>query len=141
MVPVRNVSGTGTFVWDLAQFDKSCGSDSCSIGQPSQGRVLTLDFLPCGRFVAEQQPLPPTTQMQPISGSTVRPPAPSPVFSPSVMLPHGSFVSHPGSTPLHLHPWPQQQVQQHRLYLQVRSVAVCRAGVGSEGSGEEIGLS
>ncbi|POI27815.1 hypothetical protein CIB84_008435, partial [Bambusicola thoracicus] len=94
-----------------------------------------------GKFVAEQQPLPPATQMQPISGSTVRPPAPSPVFSPSVMLPHGSFVSHPGSTPLHLHPWPQQQVQQHRLYLQVRSVAVCRAGVGSEGSEEEIGLS
>ncbi|XP_010713813.1 neuronal PAS domain-containing protein 2 isoform X3 [Meleagris gallopavo] len=71
------------------------------------------------RFVAEQQPLPPVTQMQPISGNTVRPPAPSPVLSPSVMLPHGSFVAHPASTPLHLHPWPQQQVQQHRLYLQM----------------------
>ncbi|XP_010713812.1 neuronal PAS domain-containing protein 2 isoform X2 [Meleagris gallopavo] len=72
-----------------------------------------------GKFVAEQQPLPPVTQMQPISGNTVRPPAPSPVLSPSVMLPHGSFVAHPASTPLHLHPWPQQQVQQHRLYLQM----------------------
>ncbi|XP_052529081.1 circadian clock protein PASD1 isoform X2 [Tympanuchus pallidicinctus] len=82
------------------------------------------------RFVAEQQPLPPTTQMQPISGSTVRPPAPSPVFSPSVMLPHGSFVAHPGSTPLHLHPWPQQQVQQHRLYLQMQGAEAVPGGPG-----------
>ncbi|OXB75230.1 UNVERIFIED_CONTAM: hypothetical protein H355_016963 [Colinus virginianus] len=110
-------------------------------GQLKQSWILTLVFLPRGRFVAEQQPLLPPAQMQPISGSTVRPHAPSPVFSPSVMLPHGSFVSHPGSAPLHLHPWPQQQVQQHRLYLQVRSVAVCRAGMGSEGCGEEMGLS
>ncbi|XP_021261361.1 circadian clock protein PASD1 isoform X5 [Numida meleagris] len=79
---------------------------------------------PGNRFVAEQQPLPPPAQMQPISGSTVRPPAPSPVFSPSVMLPHSSFVSHPGSSPLHLHPWPQQQVQQHRLYLQMQGAEV-----------------
>ncbi|XP_042732694.1 circadian clock protein PASD1 isoform X1 [Lagopus leucura] len=82
------------------------------------------------RFVAEQQPLPPTTQMQPISGSTVRPPAPSPVFSPSVMLPHGSFMAHPGSTPLHLHPWPQQQVQQHRLYLQMQGAEAVPGGPG-----------
>uniref|UniRef100_A0A8C3M817 Uncharacterized protein n=2 Tax=Galliformes TaxID=8976 RepID=A0A8C3M817_CHRPC len=81
-----------------------------------------------GKFVAEQQPLPPATQMQPISGSTVRPPAPSPVFSPSVMLPHGSFVAHPGSTPLHLHPWPQQQVQQHRLYLQMQGAEAVPGG-------------
>ncbi|PKU40314.1 neuronal pas hypothetical protein [Limosa lapponica baueri] len=72
-----------------------------------------------GKFVAEQQILPPSIQMQPITCSTVRPPAPSPVFSPSLMIPHTSFTSHQANTPVHLHQWPQQQVQQHRLYLQV----------------------
>ncbi|XP_061862535.1 circadian clock protein PASD1 isoform X2 [Colius striatus] len=71
-----------------------------------------------GKFVAEQI-LPPPVQMQPITCSTVRPPAPSPVFSPSLMIPHASFTSHQANTPLHLHQWPQQQVQQHRLYLQM----------------------
>eukprot|EP00075_Anas_platyrhynchos_P005038 XP_012955943.2 circadian clock protein PASD1 isoform X1 [Anas platyrhynchos] len=74
-----------------------------------------------GKFVAEQQTLPPAVQMQPITCSTVRPPAPSPVFSPSVVIPHASFTSHQTSAPVHLHQWPQQQVQQHRLYLQMQS--------------------
>ncbi|XP_035179965.1 circadian clock protein PASD1 isoform X2 [Oxyura jamaicensis] len=74
-----------------------------------------------GKFVAEQQTLPPPVQMQPITCSTVRPPAPSPVFSPSVVIPHTSFTSHQTSAPVHLHQWPQQQVQQHRLYLQMQS--------------------
>ncbi|XP_071669587.1 circadian clock protein PASD1 isoform X2 [Patagioenas fasciata] len=72
------------------------------------------------RFVAEQQILPSPIQMQPITCSTVRPPAPSPVFSPSLMIPHTSFTSHQANTPVHLHQWPQQQVQQHRLYLQMQ---------------------
>lgn len=76
-------------------------------------------FPPRGRFIAEQQILPPPIQMQPVTCSTVRPPAPSPVFSPSLMIPHTSFTSHQANTPVHLHQWPQQQVQQHRLYLQV----------------------
>ncbi|XP_064933903.1 circadian clock protein PASD1 isoform X3 [Columba livia] len=73
------------------------------------------------RFVAEQQILPSPIQMQPITCSTVRPPAPSPVFSPSLMIPHTSFTSHQANTPVHLHQWPQQQVQQHRLYLQMQA--------------------
>lgn len=73
-----------------------------------------------GKFVAEQQTLPPPMQMQPITCSTVRPPAPSPIFSPSVVIPHASFTSHQTSAPVHLHQWPQQQVQQHRLYLQMQ---------------------
>ncbi|XP_019326574.1 circadian clock protein PASD1 [Aptenodytes patagonicus] len=73
-----------------------------------------------GKFVAEQQILPPPIQMQPITCSTARPPAPSPVFSPSLMIPHTSFTSHQANTPVHLHQWPQQQVQQHRLYLQMQ---------------------
>ncbi|XP_010146205.1 PREDICTED: neuronal PAS domain-containing protein 2-like, partial [Eurypyga helias] len=71
-----------------------------------------------GKFVAEQQILPPPIQMQPITCSTARPPAPSPIFSPSLMIPHTSFTSHQANTPVHLHQWPQQQVQPHRLYLQ-----------------------
>nr|XP_021140737.1 neuronal PAS domain-containing protein 2-like [Columba livia] len=55
------------------------------------------------RFVAEQQILPSPIQMQPITCSTVRPPAPSPVFSPSLMIPHTSFTSHQANTPVHLH--------------------------------------
>ncbi|XP_074963169.1 circadian clock protein PASD1 isoform X1 [Phalacrocorax aristotelis] len=73
-----------------------------------------------GKFVAEQQILPPPIQMQPVTCSTIRPPAPSPVFSPSLMIPHTSFPSHQANTPVHLHQWPQQQVQQHRLYLQMQ---------------------
>ncbi|XP_030352493.1 circadian clock protein PASD1 isoform X3 [Strigops habroptila] len=73
-----------------------------------------------GKFVAEQQILAPPVQMQPVTCSTVRPPAPSPVFSPSLMIPHTSFTSHQANTPVHLHQWPQQQVQQHRLYLQMQ---------------------
>ncbi|XP_068008278.1 circadian clock protein PASD1 isoform X2 [Melanerpes formicivorus] len=73
-----------------------------------------------GKFVAEQQILPAPVQMQPVTCSAVRPPAPSPVFSPSLMIPHTSFTSHQANTPVHLHQWPQQQVQQHRLYLQMQ---------------------
>ncbi|OXB63212.1 hypothetical protein ASZ78_016361 [Callipepla squamata] len=40
----------------------------------------------------------------------------------------GNFVSHPGSAPLHLHPWPQQQVQQHRLYLQMQGAEAVPGG-------------
>ncbi|XP_009949164.1 PREDICTED: neuronal PAS domain-containing protein 2-like [Leptosomus discolor] len=71
-----------------------------------------------GKFVAEQQIFPPSIQMQPVTCSTIRPPAPSPVFSPSLMIPHTSFTSHQANTPVHLHQWPQQQVQ--RLYLQMQ---------------------
>ncbi|XP_075619592.1 circadian clock protein PASD1 isoform X1 [Balearica regulorum gibbericeps] len=81
-----------------------------------------------GKFVAEQQILPPPIQMQPITCSTVRPPAPSPVFSPSLMIPHTSFTSHQANTPVHLHQWPQQQVQQHRLYLQMQGPELVPGG-------------
>ncbi|XP_037263584.1 circadian clock protein PASD1 isoform X5 [Falco biarmicus] len=80
------------------------------------------------RFVAEQQILPPPIQMQPVTCSTVRPPAPSPVFSPSLMIPHTSFTSHQANTPVHLHQWPQQQVQQHRLYLQMQGPELVPGG-------------
>ncbi|XP_075291623.1 circadian clock protein PASD1 isoform X2 [Opisthocomus hoazin] len=73
-----------------------------------------------GKFVAEQQILPTPRHMQPVTCSTIRPPASSPVFSPSLMIPHASFTSHQANTPVHLHQWPQQQVQQHRLYLQMQ---------------------
>ncbi|XP_009470577.1 PREDICTED: PAS domain-containing protein 1 [Nipponia nippon] len=73
-----------------------------------------------GKFVAEQQILPPPVQMQPITCSTIRPPAPSPVFSPSLMIPHTSFTPHQTNTPVHLHQWPQQQAQQRHLYLQMQ---------------------
>ncbi|KAF4794437.1 Circadian locomoter output cycles protein kaput [Turdus rufiventris] len=72
-----------------------------------------------GKFVAEQQTLPPP-HVQPATCSTVRPAAPPPIFSPSLMIPHTSFTSHQASTSVHLHQWPQQQVQQHRLYLQMQ---------------------
>ncbi|XP_061213977.1 circadian clock protein PASD1 isoform X6 [Neopsephotus bourkii] len=81
-----------------------------------------------GKFVAEQQILPPPVQMQPVTCSTVRPPAPSPVFSPSLMIPHASFTSHQANTPVHLHQWPQQQVQQHRLYLQMQGPELVPGG-------------
>ncbi|XP_050830259.1 circadian clock protein PASD1 isoform X3 [Serinus canaria] len=73
-----------------------------------------------GKFVAEQQSLAPPAQVQPATCSPARPPAPPPIFSPSLVIPHTSFPSHQASTPLHLHQWPQQQVQQHRLYLQMQ---------------------
>ncbi|XP_059715146.1 circadian clock protein PASD1 isoform X5 [Haemorhous mexicanus] len=73
-----------------------------------------------GKFVAEQQSLAPPAQAQPATCSPARPPAPPPIFSPSLVIPHTSFPSHQASTPLHLHQWPQQQVQQHRLYLQMQ---------------------
>ncbi|XP_015481680.1 circadian clock protein PASD1 isoform X4 [Parus major] len=73
-----------------------------------------------GKLVAEQQTLPPPAQVQPVTCSTIRPPAPPPIFSPSLMIPHSSFTSHQASTPVHLHQWPQQQVQQHHLYLQMQ---------------------
>ncbi|KAM3663084.1 neuronal PAS domain-containing protein 2-like [Ammospiza maritima maritima] len=74
-----------------------------------------------GKFVAEQQGLaPPAAQVPPATCSPARPAAPPPIFSPSLLVPHSSFTSHQPSTPLHLHQWPQQQVQQHRLYLQMQ---------------------
>uniref|UniRef100_K7GDD4 Neuronal PAS domain protein 2 n=1 Tax=Pelodiscus sinensis TaxID=13735 RepID=K7GDD4_PELSI len=60
-------------------------------------------------FVPEQQMLPPPLQMQPITCSTVRVPAPSPVFTPSVMIPQANFTSHQTQPPVHLHQWPPQQ--------------------------------
>ncbi|XP_010220820.1 PREDICTED: PAS domain-containing protein 1 [Tinamus guttatus] len=53
------------------------------------------------RFVPEQQILPTAIQMQPITSSTVRPPVPSPIFSPSLMIPHTAFTSHQTSTPVY----------------------------------------
>ncbi|XP_041340957.1 circadian clock protein PASD1 isoform X5 [Pyrgilauda ruficollis] len=73
-----------------------------------------------GKFVAEQQTLPPPAQGQPATCSSARAPAPPPIFSPPLVIPHGSFTSQQASTPVHLHQWPQQQVQQHRLYLQMQ---------------------
>ncbi|XP_032625346.1 circadian clock protein PASD1 isoform X1 [Chelonoidis abingdonii] len=74
------------------------------------------------KFVPEQQMLPPPLQMQPITCSTVRAPAPSPVFTPSVMIPQANFTSHQTQPPVHLHQWPpQQQVQQQHLYLQMQA--------------------
>ncbi|KAJ7402796.1 hypothetical protein BTVI_83228 [Pitangus sulphuratus] len=81
-----------------------------------------------GKFVAEQQTLPPPAQVQPATCSTVRPPAPPPIFSPSLMIPHTSFTSHQANTPVHLHQWPQQQVQQHRLYLQMQGAELVPGG-------------
>ncbi|XP_010078196.1 PREDICTED: neuronal PAS domain-containing protein 2-like [Pterocles gutturalis] len=81
-----------------------------------------------GKFVAEQQILPPSIQMQPITCSTFRPPAPSPVFSPSLMIPHPSFTSHQANAPVHLHQWPQQQVPKHRLYLQMQGPELVPGG-------------
>ncbi|KYO32838.1 hypothetical protein Y1Q_0009417 [Alligator mississippiensis] len=74
-----------------------------------------------GKFVPEQQMLPPQLQMPPVTCSTVRAPGPSPVFSPSVMIPHTNFASHQTHPPVHLPQWPQQQVQQHHLYLQMQT--------------------
>ncbi|XP_056215352.1 circadian clock protein PASD1 isoform X3 [Falco biarmicus] len=95
-----------------------------SSGQPVQSSASRQQ----GKFVAEQQILPPPIQMQPVTCSTVRPPAPSPVFSPSLMIPHTSFTSHQANTPVHLHQWPQQQVQQHRLYLQMQGPELVPGG-------------
>ncbi|XP_042336430.1 circadian clock protein PASD1 isoform X2 [Sceloporus undulatus] len=75
------------------------------------------------RFAQEQQGLPPAVQMQPITCTTIRAPTPSPIFTPSVMIPHSSIgaqQSHPPST---LHQWQPQQVQQHHLYLQMHGAA------------------
>uniref|UniRef100_A0A8C4XLL9 Uncharacterized protein n=1 Tax=Falco tinnunculus TaxID=100819 RepID=A0A8C4XLL9_FALTI len=112
-----------------------------SSGQPVQSSAGRQQ----GKFVAEQQILPPPIQMQPVTCSTVRPPAPSPVFSPSLMIPHTSFTSHQANTPVHLHQWPQQQVQQHRLYLQVMELQRVYEGAqgwlwGWAGFFEEMGL-
>ncbi|XP_055673788.1 circadian clock protein PASD1 isoform X5 [Falco peregrinus] len=95
-----------------------------SSGQPVQSSAGRQQ----GKFVAEQQILPPPIQMQPVTCSTVRPSAPSPVFSPSLMIPHTSFTSHQANTPVHLHQWPQQQVQQHRLYLQMQGPELVPGG-------------
>lgn len=112
----------GCMVWAALLQAGSCGSWAPQ--GPFWGRVwlwvLMAGFPPCGRFVAEQQSLaPPAAPVQPATCSPARPPAPPPIFSPSLIVPHSSFTSHQPSTPLHLHQWPQQQVQQHRLYLQV----------------------
>ncbi|XP_009078831.1 PREDICTED: neuronal PAS domain-containing protein 2-like [Acanthisitta chloris] len=61
-----------------------------SNGQPLQSSASRQQ----GKFVVEQQTLPPPIQVQPVTCSTVRPPAPSPIFSPSLMIPHTSFTSH-----------------------------------------------
>ncbi|XP_025049695.1 neuronal PAS domain-containing protein 2-like [Alligator sinensis] len=74
-----------------------------------------------GKFVPEQQMLPPQLQMPPVTCSTVRAPGPSPAFSPSMMIPHTNFTSHQTHPPVHLPQWPQQQVQQHHLYLQMQT--------------------
>ncbi|KAM8800294.1 LOW QUALITY PROTEIN: neuronal PAS domain-containing protein 2-like [Eudromia elegans] len=87
---------------------------------PGVGSFCSYSFPSLGRFVPEQQVLPAAIQMQAITSSTARPPAPTPIFSPSLMIPHTTFASHQMSTPVHLHQWPQQQVQQHRLFLQMQ---------------------
>ncbi|XP_063272914.1 circadian clock protein PASD1 isoform X2 [Prinia subflava] len=66
-----------------------------------------------GKFGAEQQGLPAPVQAQPRSAA--RAPAPPPV-----LVPHPGLSPHQAGTPLHLHQWPQQQLQQHRLYLQMQ---------------------
>ncbi|XP_074863844.1 circadian clock protein PASD1 isoform X2 [Carettochelys insculpta] len=74
------------------------------------------------KFVPEQQMLLPPLQMQPITCSTVRAPDPSPVLTPSVMIPQANFTSHQTHLPVHLNQWPpHQQVQQHHFYLQMQA--------------------
>ncbi|KAJ7310456.1 hypothetical protein JRQ81_007375, partial [Phrynocephalus forsythii] len=73
------------------------------------------------RFTQDQQGLPPAIQMQPITCTTIRAPTPSPIFTPSVMIPHANVAApqtHPPST---LQQWQPQQLQQHHLYLQMHS--------------------
>lgn len=93
----------------------SCSSWAPSA--PSEGGFSSPGFPPRGRFGAEQQSLPPPAQ---VTCSTARAAAAAPpIVSPSLMIPQAGFTPHQPNTPVHLHHWPQQQLQQHRLYLQV----------------------
>ncbi|XP_066496231.1 circadian clock protein PASD1 isoform X2 [Tiliqua scincoides] len=66
------------------------------------------------RFAQEQQGLSPAVQMQPITCTTICPPAPS------VMIPHVNVTAQQSHTPGTLHQWQPQQVQPHHLYLQMQ---------------------
>uniref|UniRef100_H3B993 Neuronal PAS domain protein 2 n=1 Tax=Latimeria chalumnae TaxID=7897 RepID=H3B993_LATCH len=70
------------------------------------------------RYVQDQQMLPPTLPMQPMTCGTVL--VPSPMFTASVMIPPSTFTSHPPCPPVH-HQQTQHsmQLQQHHHYLQV----------------------
>ncbi|XP_062820120.1 circadian clock protein PASD1 isoform X2 [Anolis carolinensis] len=72
------------------------------------------------RFAQEQPGLPPAVQMQPITCATI---APSPVFTPSVMIPHSNVAAQQNHAPNALHQWQPPQVQQHHLYLQMHGAA------------------
>ncbi|KAH0630841.1 hypothetical protein JD844_004140 [Phrynosoma platyrhinos] len=74
-------------------------------------------------FAQEQQGLPSAVQMQPITCAAIRVPTPSPVFTPSVMIPHSNVAAQQSHPPSTLHPWQPQQVQQHHLYLQMHGAA------------------
>lgn len=92
-------------------------------------RVVFPAFPRRGRFGAEQQRLPPPAQVQAVTCSPGRAPAAPPILSPSLMIPPAGCTPHQPSAPLQLHQWPQQQLQQHRLYLQVLEQAQGWVGV------------
>ncbi|XP_062998179.1 circadian clock protein PASD1 [Elgaria multicarinata webbii] len=84
--------------------------------QPDYNQERSLRF---AQEQQQQQGLPPTVQMQPITCAAIRAPTPSPVFTPSVMIPHASVTAQQSHPPGSLHQWQPQQVQQHHLYLQM----------------------
>ncbi|XP_064422770.1 neuronal PAS domain-containing protein 2 [Latimeria chalumnae] len=83
------------------------------IGQSSQDSSTRQQT----KYVQDQQMLPPTLPMQPMTCGTVL--VPSPMFTASVMIPPSTFTSHPPCPPVH-HQQTQHsmQLQQHHHYLQ-----------------------
>ncbi|XP_061454947.1 circadian clock protein PASD1 [Rhineura floridana] len=94
----------------------SSGNGSDQSSQSNTGRQQT-------KFAQEQQGLPAAIQMQPITCTTICAPTPSPVFTPSVMIPHASIAAQQSHPPGTLHQWQPHQVQQHHLYLQMQGTA------------------
>ncbi|XP_029463433.1 neuronal PAS domain-containing protein 2-like isoform X2 [Rhinatrema bivittatum] len=85
------------------------------------------------RFVQDQQLLPASLQMQPITCSPVIAPPPPPAFTPSVMIPHATFSSQQTHPTVHLHSrqqpqQQQQQQQQQQLYLQIPAAESIQGG-------------
>nr|XP_014341507.1 PREDICTED: circadian clock protein PASD1 [Latimeria chalumnae] len=85
------------------------------IGQSSQDSSTRQQT----KYVQDQQMLPPTLPMQPMTCGTVL--VPSPMFTASVMIPPSTFTSHPPCPPVH-HQQTQHsmQLQQHHHYLQIQ---------------------
>ncbi|XP_053129557.1 circadian clock protein PASD1 isoform X2 [Hemicordylus capensis] len=101
----------------------SGANGSSQSSQSNAGRQQT-------KFALEPQGLPATIQMQPITCATIRAPAPAPVFTPSVMIPHASVAAQQGHPSGSLHQWQPQQVQQHHLNLQMQGAATESVPVG-----------